>query len=205
MRRKSIGIMGAIALVIGACGGGDGVEDTTTTTVAEQSEDSQTEGTQPAPTTTEAVKEGPPAPPGDEGTGTATIGDTTWEFSVEGGGTCQVEPGAPFFIIMFGVDDSGRPVTLNISGPPGGEAMVQAGSQNLEFERWTADSNVYNVLSGIEGMPDGVGATVQIDGNTISGSGVFYDDKNLNDVRPTGDPYHAGVLEGTFWATCPSE
>ena len=153
-----------------------------------------------------------PVASGEEGTGTATIGDTTWEFTLSGGftaGMCDLDvndAGLIFNVLMFGTDDSGREIALNMGGPAsGGDAtLVQAGSPFLEFERWTADRTVYDRLSGIEGMPEGVGATVQVDGNTVSGSGVFYDDTTLTQVRPTGDPYDAGVLEGTFSATCPA-
>jgi hypothetical protein len=124
---------------------------------------------------------------------------------------CDVDfndAGLVFVVLMFGTDDQGREIALNMGGPAsGGDAdnIVQVGSPFLEFERWTADPTVYDKLSGIEGMPEGVGATVQVDGNTVSGSGVFYDDTTLNEVRPTGDPYDAGVLEGTFSATCPAK
>ncbi|MGB7860006.1 MAG: hypothetical protein WBM90_05875, partial [Acidimicrobiia bacterium] len=106
--------------------------------------------------------------------------------------------------VMYGEDDQGRQIALSLGGPiAGGTASnVQVGSPFLEFERWTADPTVYDRLSGVEGMPDGVGATVQVDGNTISGSGVFYDDTALTASRGTGS-YDAGVLEGTFAATCP--
>ena len=205
---RNLAILVVIALAVAACGGGDeGAESTTT--VASQSDATQPgagdSGSASAPSTTEAKE--PAVAAGQEGTGTATIGDTTWTFELDDRGTCDLDvndAGAFLVVVLYGTDESGREVALNISGPAsGGEMMVQAGSAVLEFERWTADNGVYDRLSGIEGMPDGVGATGQVDGNTVSGSGVFYDDKNLNDVRPTGGPYEAGVLEGTFSATCP--
>lgn len=135
----------------------------------------------------------------------------TWEFAMPGGftpGMCDVDAndaGLAFVVLMFGSDGQGREIALNMGGPSsGGDAtLVQVGDPFLGFERWTADPTVYDSLSGIEGMPEGVGATVQVDGNTISGSGVFYDDATLTRVRPTGDPYDAGVVEATFSATCP--
>jgi hypothetical protein len=72
-------------------------------------------------------------------------------------------------------------------------------------ERWVAGRAVYDSLSGIQGMPEGVGATMEFDGNTVSGSGTFYEDRHLNEVRPTGEAYDAGALEGTFSATCPDD
>jgi hypothetical protein len=125
------------------------------------------------------------------------------------GGQCDLDfndAGLLLVVLMFGTDGDGREVAMNIGGPvSGGDAtLVQVGSPTLEFERWTADPMVYDRLSGIEGMPEGVGATLQVDVNTVSGSGTFYDDTTLTQVRPTGGPYDAGVLEGTFSATCPS-
>lgn len=132
-----------------------------------------------------------------------------WEFSVAAGGpgtVCDMDvndSGLVFVIVMYGEDDQGRQIALNIGGPVSGGntgVLVQAGSPFLEFERWTADSTVYDNPSG--GIPEGVGATVQVDGNTVSGSGVFYDDARRTEVG--GDAYDAGVLEGTFEATCPA-
>ena len=209
--KRLIGAVLSVALIAAACGGGetvDGVESASTTAAPA---DAPAGDDQPAPTTTVKVDEpdDSSAPSGEEGTGTATIGDTTWEFELDDRGTCDLDvndSGAFLVVILYGTDETGREVAMNISGPAsGGEMMVQAGSAVLEFERWTADKGVYNRLSGIEGMPEGVGATAQVDGNTVSGSGVFYDDKNLNDVRPAGGPYDAGVLEGTFSATCPAK
>lgn len=129
---------------------------------------------------------------------------------MSGAGSCDLDvsdAGIIFAVVMFGTDDTGREIALNVSGPLSGDegVLVQVGSPTLQFERWTADSMVYDRLSGIEGMPEGVGATVRIEGNTVSGSGVFYDDTSLTEVRPTGGPYEAGVLEGTFTATCLDE
>ena len=203
-----------LVLVMSACGGDSGDESggdqPQATTAAPSQETSAPESESSTTTTTEAPADDP-GPAAAEGTGTATIGDTTWEFTMSGAGPemCDLDvsdAGIIFAVIMFGTDDTGRQVALNVSGPLSGDEglVVQAGSPTLEFERWTADPEVYDRLSGIEGMPEGVGATVQIDGNTVSGSGVFYDDTNLTEVRPTGGPYDAGVLEGTFSATCPA-
>jgi hypothetical protein len=134
----------------------------------------------------------------------------TWEFKLSGNPNewCDLDvsdAGVAFQVVMFGTDDSGREIALAFGGPiSGGVIRVQAGSPGLDFERWTADSSVYDDLSGDEGMAEGVGATVQFDGNTVSGSGVFYDDTALNQVRLYGGIYESGVLEGTFSATCPT-
>lgn len=198
----------AFVLVVGACGGASGDDEPQSTTTSPAQEPSETDSDAGTTTTAAPVPEAPIAS-AEEGTGTATIGDTTWEFAMSGVGPelCDLDvsdAGIIFAVIMFGTDDSGREIALNVSGPLSGDEglVVQAGSPTLEFERWTADSTVYERLSGIEGMPEGVGATVQIDGNTVSGSGTFYDDTNLTEVRPTGGPYDAGVLDGTFSVTC---
>jgi hypothetical protein len=197
----------SLTLFVTGCGGSDAAQEpeTSTTAAPEPAQDDQ-----PDTVTTEAPESAEPSTAsGIEGTGTATIGDTTWEFSIADGGMCDPDvndAGVAFTVIMYGTDDDGRQVALNMSGPAsGGEAQVQVGSPTLEFERWTADTAVYSRLANIEGMPEGVGAQVEVDGNTVSGSGRFYDDKKLNDVRPTGDPYDAGVLDGTFSATCPAK
>ena len=208
--KRGLVILLATSLLVAACGGG-GAEESASTSSTEAKTDAGTEPPAADTSTTKPEASEEPVASGEEGTGTATIGDMTWEFTLSGGpgGMCDLDvndAGLVFVVVMFGTDDTGREIALNISGPlSGGDAaLVQAGSQIQEFERWTADRSVYDRLSGIEGMPEGVGATVQVDGNTVSGNGVFYDDTTLNQVRPTGDPYDAGVLDGTFTATCPA-
>jgi hypothetical protein len=39
--------------------------------------------------------------------------------------------------------------------------------------------------------------------DTVSGSGVFYEDRSLTETRQSGGPYETGVVEGTFSVTCP--
>lgn len=208
--KRGLVILLAMSLLVAACGGG-GTEESASTSSTEAKTETGTEPPAADSSTTQPEPSDEPVASGEEGTGTATIGDMTWEFTMSGspGGICDLDvndAGLVFAVLMFGTDDTGREIALNIGGPlSGGDAaLVQAGSQISEFERWTADRSVYDRLSGIEGMPEGVGATVQVDGNTVSGSGVFYDDTTLIRVRPTGDPYDAGVLEGTFSATCPA-
>jgi len=209
--KRGLVILVAMSLLVAACGGG-GTDESASTSSTEAKTDTGTEPPAADTSTTQPEASEEPVGSGEEGTGTATIGDATWDFSMSGGftdGMCDLDAndaGLFFVVLMFGTDDSGREIALNMGGPvSGGDAsLVQVGSPFLEFERWTADPKVYDRLSGIEGMPEGVGATVQINGNTVSGSGVFYDDTTLTEVRPTGGPYDAGVLEGTFSATCPS-
>lgn len=205
-------VIAVFAVVVAGCSseGDAGESDSTSSTEARVDS-----GTEPPATdglTTQPAASDEPSASGEEGTGTATIGDTTWEFALSGGGTEFCDPdfndaGLLFVVLMFGTDDTGREIGLSFGAPvSGGDAdNVQAGSPTLQFERWTADRKVYDRLSGIEGMPEGVGATVQVNGNTVSGSGVFYDETALTQARNTGGAYEAGVLEGTFSATCPSK
>jgi hypothetical protein len=202
---KNLVMLAVIALSIAACGGGESVD--TPSSTAAKAGDTQPPATQSAPSTTiDAETEEPASSSGGEGTGTAMVGDTSWEFELldnDGRSLCMMD--GFVLVSMFGTDDEGREVNLTISGPAGGgEAVVTAGDATIQGERWVADAAVYDSLSGIEGMPDGVGATVQVDGNSVSGTGVFYEDRRLNEVRQTGDPYDAGALQGTFEATCPS-
>lgn len=145
---------------------------------------------------------------GEAGTATTTIGDQTWQFAMNGNPQerCELNfSGAGILtILMFGEDENGAEITLTISGPTsGGAGQVTAGDALLVNARWTADPEVYDRLANVEGMPEGVSATFQVNGNTVSGSGVFYDDTALTEARQvTGAPYEAGVLEGTFEATC---
>ena len=207
--RNSVVAFTVLTLVVFACGGDGAAEpDSTGSTAAKI--DTGTEPPAADTSTTQPASSDEPVASGEEGTGTATIGDMTWEFGLSGAGgeMCDLDfndAGLTVVVLMFGTDDDGREIAMNIGGPPsGGDAsLVQVGSPTQEFERWTADPMVYDRLSGIEGMPEGVGATIQVDRNTVSGNGVFYDDTNLNQVRPTGGPYEAGVLDGTFSATCP--
>ena len=209
--KRGLVILLAMSVLVAACGG-DSPEESASTISTEAKTGAGTEPPAADTSTTQPEASDEPVASGEEGTGTATIGDMTWEFTMSGsaGGMCDLDvndAGLIFVVLLFGTDDTGREISLNISGPvSGGDAdvLVQAGSQISLFERWTADRSVYDRLSGIEGMPEGVGATVQVDGNTVSGSGVFYDDTNLLEVRPTGGPYDAGMLEGTFSATCPA-
>jgi hypothetical protein len=199
--RRLLSLLAVLALVLAACGGESTSEETgaPATGATQGGSDSESE---PEPTTTPAVT----ATGGAEGTGTATVGDVTWEFQLlenDGRSVCMTD--GILLVTMFGVEESGREVALSISGSAtGGEVAVSVGDPTIVSERWVADKKVYDNLAGIDGMPEGVGATAEVDGTTVTGSGVFYEDRHLNEVRPTGGPYEAGVLEGTFSATCPA-
>lgn len=202
----------AMTMLVAACGGG-GTDEPAPTSSTDARPDA---GTQPpsADTSTTRPEAGEePVASAEEGTGTATIGDMTWEFTTSGGftpGMCDVDvndAGVAFVVLMFGTDDQGREIAMNMGGPASGgdvRNLVQVGDPFSGFERWTADPTVYDEHGKNQGLPEGIGATVQIDGNTISGSGVFYDYTTLYDVFLYGGNYEAGVLKGTFSATCPA-
>ncbi|MGI9649184.1 MAG: hypothetical protein ACR2OI_11745, partial [Acidimicrobiia bacterium] len=161
MSRRTLSTLAAFVLVLAACGGGSGDDEPQSTATSTAQGPSETDS-DASSTTAAAPAPDEPATTAEEGTGTATIGGTTWEFAMSGGGAelCDLDvsdAGVVFAVIMFGTDDTGREVALNVSGPlSGGEGLVvQAGSPTLEFERWTADPTVYERLSGIEGMPEG--------------------------------------------------
>ena len=205
-------VIAVFAVVVAGCSSGGDAGESDSTSSTEAKVDSGAESPATDGSTTQPAASDEPVASVEEGTGTATIGDTTWEFALSGGGTEFCDPdfndaGLVFVVLMFGTDEAGREIALSFGVPvSGGDAEnVQAGSPTLQFERWTADRTVYDRLSGIEGMPVGVGATAQVNGNTVSGSGVFYDDAALTQARSTGSTYDAGVLEGTFSATCPSK
>lgn len=210
--RRGLSILLAMSLVVAACGGSSDEESVSTTSTEAKTD----AGTEPPAADTSTTAAQPPAATEDpvasgaDGTATATVGDMTWDFTFTGNdGREMCDPDAGgiglFVMIMYGVDDDGQEVALSISFPTSdGGAQVTVGDPIMITDRWVADSEVYDRLANIQGMPEGVGAAAQVDGNSISGSGVFYEDKTLNEARQTGDPYDAGVLEGTFSATCPA-
>jgi len=213
MRYGIVALALALFFVFSACGGDsdgdsdgdDGGGDNPTATAA-----SGGGGSAATPTDSDSddSDDGGSSGSGEEGTGTATIGDQTYEFTFTGVPPEQCDPsvsGVIAVVVMFGVDEDGDQTALSISGPAsGGDGTVQVGDPILIKPRWTADPEVYNRLANVQGMPEGVGATFQVDGNRISGSGTFYDDTALTNARQvTGEAYDAGVRQGTFEATCP--
>ena len=115
MKRHS-GLLVVLALLLAACGGGDdGLADSITTVVKPvdetQPETKEPDSTESETPTTRAEVQEQSGLAGEEGTGTATIGDATLEFSMEGGGTCELDAndaGLMFIVILFGTDESGR-------------------------------------------------------------------------------------------------
>lgn len=203
--KTQLGLILGLSLVAASCGGGDVAEPTSTTNVTDVSGDTQPKTTQSAPTTTKASDEDPAEPSGEQGTGTATVGDTTWEVALTGGDgreACDPDFSGLFYVWMF---DDEFESTVSISGPNiGGNAVVKVGSVLISDELWVADSNVYSEYGTTEGIPDGIGATISVSGNVVSGEGTFYEERAMNETRTSGDPYDAGVLKGTFEAICPT-
>lgn len=205
MRRGLIGVVSFLALVLTACGGSTSSDDIETPATDQPEASSEKEPESGSTSTTEAPEmTEDPANDLEEGTGTATIGDNSWVFALSGGGAeiCNPNQSGVFFVNMFAEDGS---VVLSVQAPAsGGEAIVQAGDPNISGELWKADLNVYADNASVEGIPAGVGATAQVNGNSISGTGTFYEDRALYEARTGQTPYEAGVLEGTFEVTCPS-
>lgn len=197
----------AFTLVLAACGGDSGGDDPGQTS-APTSTTSDVSAPEPGATTTTlaaATTQAPP-PTAAEGTGTATIGDMAWEFDLAGDnpGTCQPDLGGSFFVVLNGKDANGDGVVLSINVPTsGGDAIVQAGSTVIGAELWIADSSVHGDFPD-QSLPQEIGATATVNGNSVSGSGVFYEERSLTETRQSGEAYATGVLEGTFSATCPA-
>ncbi|MCP3976732.1 MAG: hypothetical protein GY720_19780 [bacterium] len=205
MSRGLLSTLLAFVLVLGACGGdsGDGEPRLTTTSTAQEPLETDSDATT---TTTAAPAPEEPAATADEGTGTATIGDTTWEFALAGDlpGTCNPDLGGSFFVVLNGQDANGEGVLLSITVPNSADdPVVQIGSAVIGGQLWIADSSVHQKFPN-QNLPQEIGATATVNGNSVSGSGVFYEERSLTETRQTGGTYETGVLEGTFSATCPA-
>lgn len=206
MRRSAFGLAAALSLLLAACGG----DDTTEGTEPPVSSDSEAETESETPTTapkTEPENEEPEGAPA-EGVGTANVGDKTWEFTItgeDGRELCMPDMGGLFQVFIFGEDGDGQQTYLIIQAPSsGGDALVETGVGAVE--EWMADGNVYEDYGMVEGLviPEDIGASAQISGNTISGSGVFFEEIAMQAARSTG-VYEEGTLEGDFVVTCPTE
>lgn len=200
-------ILTMLVLVMSACGGdsgddGDGEQPEATTAAPTQ----ETSAPEPDATTTTstAAPADQPGPAAAGGTGTATIGDTTWEFALSGDSRemCNPNLGGNFFVNMFGEDENGNEAVLSVQAF-GSSAVVQAGDPLITGELWIADLNVY-AENGDQDLPDGIGATAEVDGNSVSGTGVFYEDRSLTEASRAGTAYESGVRNGTFSVTCPA-
>ena len=101
---------------------------------------------------------------------------------------------------VFGADDNGAEVTLSIQSPtPDGPAIVQAGT-TASGELWMADAAVYQRAPD---LPEGVGASLEVDGSRITGSGTFFEERSLSAALQVGGTYETGVRAGSFEVTCP--
>ncbi len=192
-----------IALVLSACGG-----DSTTTTTNASPQTTQPGATTTAGETTTTTQAAAEDGAGSmvEGTATATIGDMTWHFALTGDGRelCNPDFSGFFMVNMFGVDDAGQQVAITIqASTAGGPVVIQAGDPSIAGELWKVDPAVYTDYGTVTGIPDGITAIVQISGNSISGSGTFYEQRAMDAARSSGT-YDLGVKSGTFEAACPA-
>jgi len=131
-----------------------------------------------------------------------TVGDVMWDFALDDDARGQCEPdfGGSFFVVMFNEDGSGNELALNITAQPDGRVVVQVGSPLISEGLWISDEGIYDNFPDLEA---GVTAEVSIDGNTITGTATFYEDRSLRETLQTGEPYATGLRAGTFTATCP--
>lgn len=140
--------------------------------------------------------------------GTANVGDKTSEFALTGDDGRELrlpDMGGFFRVFMIGEDEDGQQTYLIIQAPTsGGDAVFETGVGAVE--EWMADGNVYEDYGMVEGLviPEGIGASAQISGNTISGTGVFFEETAMQAARSSG-VYEEGTLEGDFVVTCPTE
>lgn len=121
--------------------------------------------------------------------GTVTIGDTTYLFIVEEGGTCDPDFFGTFRATMTRVDESGRPMgyeenpgfkqILSLSFNAQAEGLIGG---ELDGVLWTAGADDYEA-SSID--------SVDIDGNRAIGTVTF--------VSPDGG---GNPVEGSFDVTC---
>lgn len=200
MTHRSTTILVTLALIAASCGGGDSTPAETPTTEAKatttQALAETPEATTTAPPTTEA------APPAAEGMATVTVGDITWEFPLTGDPREQCFPdlGGTFLFAAF-KEEAGNQLAVWIEVPDSGPIEVQAGSPLITEGMWIADESVYDRFPDLD---PGVGGSATKNGNTVSGTATFYEDRSLTETLQTGDAYATGLRTGTFTATCPS-
>jgi hypothetical protein len=201
--RGSIPLL-VVGLLVAACGG------STTTSRAPQAPTDAGGGpvTTPAGNQPGGEPTTAPNPAGDagkEGTASVTLGDTTWEFALSDDPRemCNPDMGGTFFVNLFGVDDTGQQVVFTVTAPGSGDAVVQVGAPDIAGELWIADSTIYDKTPGME-IPEGIGATVTVEGNSVSGTGTFYEDRAVSAARQSGASYDGGTRDGTFAASCPT-
>lgn len=134
--------------------------------------------------------------------GMATVGDRSYLFTVSGADRCTPDQGGLFVVEASGEDETGRQVSLSITAPHGaGFAVVEIGDPTGESELWVADLNVYGEYPG-QNPPSGVGATADIAGDTMSGSGQFYEARAMEEAFANRSSYDGPTEHGTFEVDC---
>lgn len=188
-----------LAVIAAACGGSGSTPTETEakiTTTQAPADTSETATTQAIPTTQAAA-------PATEGAARVAVGDLTWDFTLnaDARGQCLSDAGGTFFVVMFNQDGNGDETVLNITAQRDGRVVVQAGSPLISSGLWISDEAIYTNFPDLE---PGVTADVSIDGNTITGTATFYEDRSLRETLQTGEPYATGLRKGTFTAICPA-
>lgn len=203
MSRLLVGLLAAI--MIGAIGCGGDSDDSATTpgpTSTGDASDSDPTNT-PEPSDADDGDDASQSAPA-EGEATVTLGDVTWEFALSGDARemCNPNFSGLFFVSMFTQDENGDEIVFSLTAPAGaGTGVVQAGATLINGELWIADTSVYDTFPD---LPEGVDASVQIDGNSATGSATFYEDRALQATRQSGGTYEGELREGTFAVTCAS-
>lgn len=200
MTRRLTIILFTFALIAASCGGGEPTPAETTTAGAMATTTRPPAETIEAPTT-----EAPPATevaaPAAEGMATVTVGDITWTFALTGDPREQCFPdlGGTFLFAAF-KKEAGNQLAVWIEVPDSGPIEIQAGSPLIAEGIWIADESIYNRFPDLE---PGVGGSATKNGNTVSGTATFFEDRSLTETLQTGEPYATGLRAGTFTATCP--
>lgn len=211
MRRRLLVIISVLVLVVAACSGsgddgtGDNSPDPTPTSGSEDGSGGSDNGDDGG------SGDDTPTDSGDEtssdgiGTATVTIGDTTYEFApmFDGPGfQCNPDFFGGFFVVATDGPVTQGPnsigASLGISGEtPEVTLRVESGG-DADIE-WIADAGKYDDL---DDLPEGIGVTdFSIDGNTASGTGVFFNENSYWAVLG-GVADEVEVASGSFEITC---
>lgn len=207
-----VGMLLALSLVIGACGGDDGTADTeaSSTNNTNQSE----LGDDAAADTTAPVEE-PADDDGDEpvnagpvNVATVTVGDKTYEADVTPGNLQRCD--SDFFNAFWALGGGMElflppPDDPNHSDAP--RVVVKDDASGLE---WIADPSASSLgsLSGDDydfKIPEGDSQvdSFSVDGNTATGSATFIEQEEY--FQWTGGGDQPEPVQGTFTVTCASD
>jgi hypothetical protein len=213
--KRLFAIATALSLVVAACGGDTGGDET--------DGGDQTDVTSPtttSPASDEAETTSPPAGGGDEGddngesegsgpsAATVTVGDETYNFSSEGAvvAQCLTDMFGIFSIQLLRVDDSGAPadgavqiVVLHEGTDPAVVDEVDSVRVDVGDETWVADE-ADDMFEQSDLLEPGMSQvdSVEIDGRTVRGTATFFRRNSLLTEE-------VETATGSFEATCGEE